>query len=54
MDLTQIVRENSQARRTILNLNLAVIVRQYGITFAQARQLQHVAVLVEAANDPTI
>ena len=49
MDLTQIVRENSQARRTILDLNLAVIVRQYGITFAQARELQHLAFVLEAA-----
>jgi hypothetical protein len=49
MDLTQIVRENSQARRTILDLNLAVIVRQYRITFAQARQLQQLAFVLEAA-----
>ena len=49
MDLTQIVKENAQARNTILNMNIAEIAKRYGVRLSQAQQLQNLAALLEAA-----
>jgi hypothetical protein len=48
MDLMQIMRENANARKVIVELNLAEIARRFGITLADARKVQHYAVLLEA------
>ena len=47
MDLTQIVRENPRARKIILDLNPAEIVRKFGVTLKQAKQLQEYAALLD-------
>ena len=49
MDLMQIVRENANARKIILDQNPAVSAKKYGITLGQALKLQNYAALLEAA-----
>ena len=48
MDLTQIVKENAQARNTTLNMKVAEIAKRYGEGLSQAQQLQNLEALRRA------
>lgn len=47
MDLMQIMRENANARKIILNQNIADSARKYGITLSDAKKLHEYAALLE-------
>jgi hypothetical protein len=47
MDLMEIVRENANARKIIIDLNIAEIARKFGIKLADARKVQQYAFLLE-------
>jgi hypothetical protein len=47
MDLMKIVRENTNARKIITEMNLADISRKYGVSLGDARKLQNYAALLE-------
>jgi len=49
MDMMQIVRDNANARKIILNLNIAVIAQKFGLTISDARKVQNYAALLECA-----
>ena len=49
MDLMAIIRDNPNARKAIIEMNLAVIAKKFGICFSDARKVQHYAFLLEAA-----
>jgi len=49
MDLMEIMRKHARARTIIIEMNLAEISKAYGITLADARKVQHYAILLEAA-----
>ena len=47
----QIVRSNANARKIILKMNLAVMVKKYDITLSDARKLKNYAFLLEASTE---
>ncbi len=49
MDMMQIMRENANARKIILNLNIAVIAQKFGLAISDARKVQNYAALLECA-----
>lgn len=49
MDLMQIMRENANARKVILELNIAEISNRFGVSISDARKVQQYAFLLEAA-----
>lgn len=49
MDLMEIMRNHARARTIIIEMNLAEISKAYGITLADARKVQHYAILLETA-----
>lgn len=46
MNLAEIVRENANARKIIVEMNLADIATKYGVSFADARKVQNYAFLL--------
>ncbi len=46
MDLMEIVRENPNARKIIVEMNLADIASKYGVSFSDARKVQNYAFLL--------
>jgi len=47
MDLLEVMRENVNARKFILDLNIAVIAKKFGLSLSDARKLQNYAALLE-------
>lgn len=46
MNLMQIIRTNHRAQKIISEMNLADIVKKYGVSFSDAKRLQHLASLL--------